>query len=189
MKLTGENRQLGEKPVPVPLCPPQISHGLTRDRTRASAVRGRRLTARAMARPLAFRCLLLLVTEGQIVRRRAHLCSRMKLASVWAFFLNCLWYLVFVNVHISPWPLVRVDWMLCSGLPEEQIELSLNNFDEWIRFLRTRTTCHKIVLQYTKNRFIYLETALTVFSVPPDKLKALYKIGHEPLLPDLSILQ
>jgi hypothetical protein len=27
MKLTGENRQLGEKPAPVPLCPPQISHG------------------------------------------------------------------------------------------------------------------------------------------------------------------
>jgi hypothetical protein len=24
---TGENRQLGEKPVSVPLCPPQISHG------------------------------------------------------------------------------------------------------------------------------------------------------------------
>jgi hypothetical protein len=45
MKLTGENRQLGEKPVPVPLCPPQISHGLTRNRTRASAVRGRRLNA------------------------------------------------------------------------------------------------------------------------------------------------
>jgi hypothetical protein len=31
----------------VPLCPPQIPHGLTR----ASAVRGRRLTAWAMARP------------------------------------------------------------------------------------------------------------------------------------------
>jgi hypothetical protein len=28
MKLTGENRQLGEKPVSVPLCPPQISYGL-----------------------------------------------------------------------------------------------------------------------------------------------------------------
>jgi hypothetical protein len=28
MKSTGENRQLGEKSVPVPLCPPQISHGL-----------------------------------------------------------------------------------------------------------------------------------------------------------------
>ena len=51
MKLTGENRQLGEKPLPVPVCPPQISHGLTRDRTRASAVRGRRLTAWAIPRP------------------------------------------------------------------------------------------------------------------------------------------
>jgi hypothetical protein len=28
MKSTGENRQLGEKPVPVPLCRPQISPGL-----------------------------------------------------------------------------------------------------------------------------------------------------------------
>jgi hypothetical protein len=42
---------LGEKSVSVPLCPPQIPHGLTRNRTRASAVRGRRLTAWAMARP------------------------------------------------------------------------------------------------------------------------------------------
>jgi hypothetical protein len=45
MKLTGENRQLEEKPVRVPLCPPQTPHGLTQDRTRASAVGGRRLTA------------------------------------------------------------------------------------------------------------------------------------------------
>jgi hypothetical protein len=45
MKLTGENRQLGEKPVSVPLCPPQTPHGLTRVRTRASAVEGRQLTA------------------------------------------------------------------------------------------------------------------------------------------------
>jgi hypothetical protein len=28
MKSTGENRKLGEKPVPVPLRPPQMSHGL-----------------------------------------------------------------------------------------------------------------------------------------------------------------
>jgi hypothetical protein len=35
----------GEKPVPVPLCSPQIPYGLTRDRTRASAVGDRRLTA------------------------------------------------------------------------------------------------------------------------------------------------
>jgi hypothetical protein len=40
----------GEKPVPVPLCPPQIPHGLTRARTRVSAVRDRRLTTWAMAR-------------------------------------------------------------------------------------------------------------------------------------------
>ena len=43
----------GEKPVPVPLCAPKISHGLTQDRTRVFAVRGRRLTAWAMARPSA----------------------------------------------------------------------------------------------------------------------------------------
>jgi hypothetical protein len=48
---TGRLKYSGKKPVPVPLCPPQIPHGLTRDRTRASAVRGRRLTAWTMARP------------------------------------------------------------------------------------------------------------------------------------------
>jgi hypothetical protein len=44
MMLRGKTEELGEKPVPVPLCPPQIPHGLTRARTRDSAVRGRRLT-------------------------------------------------------------------------------------------------------------------------------------------------
>jgi hypothetical protein len=47
----GKTEVLGEKLVPVPLCPPQIPHGLTRDRTRAAAVGGRRITAWAMARP------------------------------------------------------------------------------------------------------------------------------------------
>jgi hypothetical protein len=47
----GKGEELGEKPVPVPLCTPQIPHGLTRARTRPSAVRGRRLTTSAMARP------------------------------------------------------------------------------------------------------------------------------------------
>jgi hypothetical protein len=47
----GKTEELGEKPVPVPLCPSQISHGLTRARIRASAVRGRRLTTWDMARP------------------------------------------------------------------------------------------------------------------------------------------
>jgi hypothetical protein len=35
MILTGETEELGEKPVPVPLCPPHIPHGLTWARTRA----------------------------------------------------------------------------------------------------------------------------------------------------------
>jgi hypothetical protein len=47
----GKTEVLGENPVPVPFCPPQIPHGLTQDRNRASAVRGRRLTAWAIARP------------------------------------------------------------------------------------------------------------------------------------------
>ena len=47
----GKTEVLGEKPVPLPLCPPQIPHGLTRNRTRASAVGSRRLTAWAMTRP------------------------------------------------------------------------------------------------------------------------------------------
>jgi hypothetical protein len=47
----GKTEELWEKPVPVPLCLQQIPHGLTRDRTRASAVGSRRLTAWAMARP------------------------------------------------------------------------------------------------------------------------------------------
>jgi hypothetical protein len=36
------------KPVPVPLCPPQIRYGLPWERTRASAVRSRRITAWAV---------------------------------------------------------------------------------------------------------------------------------------------
>lgn len=41
----------GDKPVPRLLCPQHISHGLTRAWTRTSAVRGKWLTAWAMARP------------------------------------------------------------------------------------------------------------------------------------------
>jgi hypothetical protein len=59
----GKTEVLWEKPVPVPLCPPQILHGPTRDRTRASVVRGRRLTAWAMARPTCWvtSCYIVLV--------------------------------------------------------------------------------------------------------------------------------
>jgi len=44
MILTGENRILADKPVQVPLFPPQILRGLTWNRTGTSVFRGRRLT-------------------------------------------------------------------------------------------------------------------------------------------------
>jgi hypothetical protein len=36
--LTGETEAFGEKPVPQPLCRPQILHGLTWERTKASEI-------------------------------------------------------------------------------------------------------------------------------------------------------
>jgi hypothetical protein len=48
---TGETEELGEKPAPVPLCPPHVPLVLSRSRTLALAVRFRRLTVWAMARP------------------------------------------------------------------------------------------------------------------------------------------
>jgi hypothetical protein len=47
----GKTGRIGEKLVPVPLCPAQIPHGLTWSRTSACAVRVRRLTAWAMVQP------------------------------------------------------------------------------------------------------------------------------------------
>jgi hypothetical protein len=47
----GKTKDIGEKPIPGPLSPPQIPYGFNRARTRDSAVRGRRLNAWAMARP------------------------------------------------------------------------------------------------------------------------------------------
>jgi hypothetical protein len=51
MIVTGSNQELRGKTVPMPLCPPQIPHGITRARNRASEVRGRRLIAQTMAEP------------------------------------------------------------------------------------------------------------------------------------------
>jgi hypothetical protein len=45
MKIGRGNRSSQRKPAPVPLCPPQIPHDLTRARTRAAAVGSQRLTA------------------------------------------------------------------------------------------------------------------------------------------------
>jgi hypothetical protein len=43
--LTGKAKELGEEPVPVPLCPPQIPYEFTGAQTLAFAIRGRKITA------------------------------------------------------------------------------------------------------------------------------------------------
>jgi hypothetical protein len=46
MKIGRGNRSTRRKPAPLPLCPPQSPHELTRARTRAAAVGNQRLTAK-----------------------------------------------------------------------------------------------------------------------------------------------
>ena len=62
MKSTGENRQLGEKPIPVPLCPPQISHGL--DLRSNPGLRGERPATNRLSHGTAGRWLLVAWQKG-----------------------------------------------------------------------------------------------------------------------------
>jgi hypothetical protein len=50
--IDGGTEELGEKLVPMPLCPPQIQYGLTWTWTQTSMVRGWPLTTWAMVRPM-----------------------------------------------------------------------------------------------------------------------------------------
>jgi hypothetical protein len=43
--LTGETKEHGENPVPLELCPPQISHEMNREQTRVSDVKNQQTTA------------------------------------------------------------------------------------------------------------------------------------------------
>jgi hypothetical protein len=67
-----------EKTCPVPLCPPQNPHGLTRARTRASAVRGQRLTAWAYRTDIVTPLLSLLCTPLTFLAYFSHLMSLLK---------------------------------------------------------------------------------------------------------------
>jgi hypothetical protein len=59
MILTGKTEVLGEKkPVPVSLCPSQISHGLAQEWTQASTVRGRRPTALSHSKAFKLKSML-----------------------------------------------------------------------------------------------------------------------------------
>jgi len=66
---------LGVKPVPVPLSPPQISYGLSCDRTRVSAMTGRRLTVYTMAWTFKEENSPELYLNTEFVPRRKHVFS------------------------------------------------------------------------------------------------------------------
>jgi hypothetical protein len=71
MKSTGENRQLGEKPIPVPLCPPQISHGPFWDRT--PGLRGERLATNRLSHGTTYECGLVHVSLKSLMLRITYL--------------------------------------------------------------------------------------------------------------------
>jgi hypothetical protein len=67
----GKTEELGEKSVPLPLCALQIPHGLlTRVRTRAFMVRGRRLTAWITARSKGFKMHEISLSYGRWLQRQ-----------------------------------------------------------------------------------------------------------------------
>jgi hypothetical protein len=53
MRIGRGNRRIRREPAQMSLCPPQIPHDLTCNRTRAAAVRSQRLTTWAMVLPVA----------------------------------------------------------------------------------------------------------------------------------------
>jgi hypothetical protein len=67
MRINRGNVSTRRKPALVPLCPPQNQHNLTWDRTGASAVRSRQLTAWSMARPDT-RFYLIFLKRGVLTR-------------------------------------------------------------------------------------------------------------------------
>jgi hypothetical protein len=68
MKIGRGNRSTRRKPAPAPLCPPQIPLDQNRDRTRASAMGSRRLTACLMSQP--YYCYYLLGAESLLRSRQ-----------------------------------------------------------------------------------------------------------------------
>jgi hypothetical protein len=82
MRIDKGNRSTRRKPAPVPLCPPQIPHDLTWDRTRAAAVGSQRLTAWTMARPLSRPPAFMLVSTRRYIPEDGnihnHRCENLK---------------------------------------------------------------------------------------------------------------
>jgi hypothetical protein len=95
------NRSTRRKSGPVPICPPQIKHDLTRALTQAASVVSRQLTAWAMARPVRsdevlsaydnLFCSLLLMNESRFGREILTLWFRCETMS--NFYITRLWIL------------------------------------------------------------------------------------------------
>jgi hypothetical protein len=85
-KIGRGNRSTRRKPVPAPLCPPQIPHDQTRARTWAAAVGSQQLTAWAMAWPSS------IYTGQNKSSHRAHGKDKMAVS---------LTLLVVSNIHLS----------------------------------------------------------------------------------------
>jgi hypothetical protein len=115
MILTGENRRTWrKKPVPVPLCPAQIPRGLSRVRTRASAVRGRRLTTWAMARPQTA-SLNKLQTNN---RRVWETCISSTVAKLQVPCRGCTWYGAAVTWRApDDGPCWHTNWLIMTARP------------------------------------------------------------------------
>jgi hypothetical protein len=108
----GKTEELGEKPVLVPFCPPQIPQGLTPDRTWASPVGGRRLTAWAMARPLEEDCCLLLNFNYQTIYLYTPLswcqyCVKLQVCNLWRTVIfrrmRCVDYFIYNKIYKMKW--------------------------------------------------------------------------------------
>jgi hypothetical protein len=78
MRIGSENRSIRSNLVPLPHCPSQIRHDLTRDRIRAVKVGNRRLTALAMARPFVHT-----VINAQEVSPKLYACRAFDIGNWW----------------------------------------------------------------------------------------------------------
>jgi hypothetical protein len=72
MRIGGVNRSTQRKSAPMPLCPPQIAHDLTRTRARAVAVGSRRVTTWATARIIGILVLHVIVPPFEVFRPTVH---------------------------------------------------------------------------------------------------------------------
>jgi hypothetical protein len=132
MRIGMGSRSTRRKPVPVPLCPPQIPHDLTRARTRASAVGSRRLTVWAIAWPEVIN----LVRIARCLKRVEFLAS---LLSSLRDGLSSYWHTFYFTLHVS-----GCDHNQCKKPFEQQIP-KCRLFPERVCSPRSTITCANLI--------------------------------------------